>query len=399
MWDKEKVDQAVKQGLEDAIKLSDSIYAEPELAYHEVKSSQKIVKLLRKSGYEVEYPFLERELGYPTAFRATLRNGEGPAVAILVEYDALPEIGHACGHNLHGSMATLAGMALAKLTDWFKGTVYLIGTPAEEENGAKIVMEREKVFEGLSLAAMIHSHSGGVSQTNMDVLSLRCYEVEFFGQTAHAVAGPWHGHSALAAARKFLDLVDARRECFTPDVFVNAIIQDGGKSPNIIPDYAKLRMEFRTSSRGRLEEMDRTIRKCGDAAAMALDCKVAYIPGLQDFWDMVRVTPLEQKARELMENRGEKVCDPATACGSSDMGNVSYQCPSIQMLLSISDEALPLHTVKMREATKKEKAYQQLEKGGCLLAELALTALNDEKFRKEVLEAFQAERKRKDEEA
>ena len=90
MCDQKKVDQAVKQGLEDAIKLSDSIYAEPELAYHEVKSSQKIVDVLRKSGYEVEYPFLEQELGYPTAFRATLRNSEGPAVAILVEYDALP---------------------------------------------------------------------------------------------------------------------------------------------------------------------------------------------------------------------------------------------------------------------------------------------------------------------
>ena len=392
----ELVDEAVRSRLPEAIELSKALYREPETAYQEVKSSRRIVDFLRESGYEVEYPFLSKELGYDTAFRAVLKNGEGPSVAILTEYDALPEIGHACGHNLHGSMAALAGTALAKLTDQFQGTVEVIGTPAEEENGAKVVMEQLGIFKDMALAEMIHSYSGGVSQTNMEVLSLRCYVVEFHGLTAHAVAGPWQGHSALAAARKFLDLVDARRECFTPDVFVNSIIQEGGRSPNIIPDYAKIRMEFRTNSRGRLEQLDEIIRKCGQAAAMALDCSVTFAPGLQDFWDMVRVKPLEAAARTLMEARGEVVSDPSPACGSSDIGNVSYQCPSIQMLLSITDEVLALHTVKMREATQQPKAFEQLEKGACVMTELALKTLTDPTFRQEVQAAFLEERTIKD---
>ena len=391
-----KIDAAVHSGLADAVELSRSLYREPELAYHEVKSSQKIVNLLRENGYQVEYPFLEKELGYGTAFRAVLKNGEGPSVAILTEYDALPGLGHACGHNLHGAMSTLAGMALAKLTDQFQGTVYVIGTPAEEENGAKVVMEQQGVFKDMALAEMIHSYSGGVSQTNMEVLSLRCYEIEFHGLTAHSVAGPWHGHSALAAARKFLDLVDARRECFTPDVFVNSIIQEGGRSPNIIPDTAKLRMEFRTNSRGRLEQLDEIVRKCAQGAALALDCTVTFEPGLQDFWDMVRVSSLEQEARAIMECRGETVSEPAPACGSSDIGNVSYQCPSIQMLLSITDETFALHTEGMREATQKPKAFEQLEKGACVLTELALRTLNDARFRMQIREDFQKEREIKD---
>lgn len=391
-----KIEAAVHSGLDDAVELSRSLYREPELAYHEVKSSQKIVKLLRESGYEVEYPFLEKELGYGTAFRAVLKNGEGPSVAILTEYDALPGLGHACGHNLHGAMSTLTGTALAKLTDQFKGTIYVIGTPAEEENGAKVVMEQQGIFKDVALAEMIHSYSGGLSQTNMEVLSMRCYEIEFHGCTAHAVAGPWHGHSALAAARKFLDLVDARRECFTPDVFVNSIIQDGGRSPNIIPDVARIRMEFRTNSRGRLEQVDEIVHKCAQGAALALDCTVSFEPGLQDFWDMVRVPSLEQAAREIMEAKGEKVCEPAPACGSSDIGNVSYQCPSIQILLSIADEFFALHTDGMREATQQPKAFEQLEKGACILTELALRTLNDEAFRARIHTEFQKERELKD---
>ena len=350
-----------------------------------------MAEILKEAGFEVTYPYA----GYDTAYCAKLDNGDGPSVALLAEYDALPEIGHGCGHNLHGSLSVLSGLALMDLKDKFKGTLYVIGTPAEEENGAKIGMAEQGIFDDMSMAVMMHSSSGGYSLPDMDVLSLRCYEVEFFGETAHAVAAPWNGKSALSAARKFLDLIDARRECFTPDIHVNSVILDGGKAPNIIPDYSKIRMEFRTASMSRLEKVDEMIKKCANAAAMALDCTVTLTFGLSDFADMVRNYPLENKITELMAGYGLKVGDVPPASGSSDVGNISYRCPAMQSMLSITDENFALHTRDFRDATLKPKAHDAMTKGACCLADLSLKIFNDDSFRSTVYEAWQKELKNK----
>ncbi|MEG1145454.1 MAG: amidohydrolase [Clostridium sp.] len=386
--DTELVKTAIQKHLADAIALSDDLAAHPELSYEEFESSKKMVALLRKSGYEVTYPYL----GYDTAFCGVIDNGDGPSVAILAEYDALPGIGHACGHNLHGSLSILTALAMLELKDQFKGKVYIIGTPAEEENGAKVGMADKGVFDKMSLAVMMHSWSGEVSIPNMDVLSLRCYVVEFHGQSAHAVAGPWEGRSALAAARKFLDLIDARRECFTPDMRVNSVILDGGKAPNIIPDYTKIRMEFRTDSLAKLEKVDEMIRKCANGAAMAMDCTVTLESGASDFADMVRVKPLEQEISVILDSLGKKTGETLLPSGSSDMGNVSYCCPSIQPLLSIADHFMALHTVEMAKATTQPTAHEAMARGAEALAILSLKVLNDDNFRQEVYDAFVSQR-------
>lgn len=388
---KEKIKEAVNKHLDTAISLSKDLAEHPELPYQEFESSRKMAEILKEAGFEVTYPYA----GYDTAYCAKLDNGDGPSVALLAEYDALPEIGHGCGHNLHGSLSVLSGLALMDLKDKFKGTLYVIGTPAEEENGAKIGMAEQGIFDDMSMAVMMHSSSGGYSLPDMDVLSLRCYEVEFFGETAHAVAAPWNGKSALSAARKFLDLIDARRECFTPDIHVNSVILDGGKAPNIIPDYSKIRMEFRTSSMSRLEKVDEMIKKCANAAAMALDCTVTLTFGLSDFADMVRNYPLENKITELMAGYGLKVGDVPPASGSSDVGNISYRCPAMQSMLSITDENFALHTRDFRDATLKPQAHDAMAKGACCLADLSLKIFNDDSFRNTVYEAWQKELKNK----
>lgn len=390
---KQQIRSAVLQHLPEAQALSDSLAKQPEISYEEYESSRKFAELLAQAGFDVTYPYA----GYDTAFCACLDNGEGPGVAILAEYDALPEIGHACGHNLHGALSALTGMALMDLKDCFKGKLYIIGTPAEEENGAKIGMASQGIFDDLSLAVMMHSWAGGRSLPNMDVLSLRCYVAEFHGETAHAVAAPWCGKSALAAARKFLDLIDARRECFTPDIHVNAVILDGGKAPNIIPDYAKIRMEFRTSSLARLEEVDEMIKKCANAAAMALDCTVSLSFGLSDFYDMVRVPALETSVADYLEEFGKAVGAVQPATGSSDMGNVSYHCPSIQPLLSITDENLALHTPAFRDATQKPPAYEALADGAGVLCALILETFRNPDFRGRVYRDWKQELKNKTE--
>ena len=382
---------AIEKHWQQAVELSDDLYAHPELPDQEFRSSQKVVDMLRAAGYEVEYPYM----GYPTGFRAVLKNGEGPSAALLIEYDALPELGHACGHNAHCAMAVLAALALAEAKDQFQGTVYAFGTPAEEENGAKIGMAAKGAFDGLSLATMIHSWSGPASISDMDVLSLRCYLVEFKGVSAHAVAGPWKGHSALAAARGFLSLIDARRESFTSDVHVNTIITDGGLCPAILPDRAELRIEFRTDSLSKLEWMDDIVKKCAHGAASAMDCTVNFTKAFDDFADMVRVPVLEDTVEELLHEMGRASEPVRVPNGSSDVGNVSYHCPAIQPLLTIGDTFYALHTPEFREETLKEPAHQAIADGGKLIGSLILRTLTDEKFRDQVRQSYLAQREKK----
>ena len=387
----ELLTQAVQRHWPTAMTLSNDLYEHPETADKEFRSSQLVVDLLRKAGYEVEYPYL----GYPTGFRGVLKNGEGPSAAILVEYDALPGLGHACGHNAHCAMAVLAALALADIKDQFQGTVYVFGTPAEEEAGAKVGMAEKGAFDGLSLATMIHSWSGPASIADMDVLSLRCYIVHFSGQSAHAVAGPWEAHSALAAARKFLDLIDARRECFTPDVHVNSVITQGGLQPSILPSDAEIRMEFRTDSLAKLETIDDMVMKCAKGAAMALDCEVSFKKGFDDFFDMVRVPVLEQAVEELLDKMGRAHEDVRIPNGSSDVGNVSYHCPAIQPLLTIGDTFYALHTPEFRDETIKPPAMQAIADGGDLIASLVLRTLTDEEFRQAVQASYEAQKAKK----
>lgn len=383
--------QAVKKHHPLAIELSDDLYAHPELPDQEFRSSEKIVEILRQAGYEVEYPYLDRA----TAFRGVLDNGEGPSVAILVEYDALPDLGHACGHNVHGSMSVLAALAVAELKDTFKGKVYVVGTPAEEEKGAKVGMAKRGVFDDMSLALMIHSWSGGVNVADMDVLSLQCYLVEFKGLSAHASAGPWKGHNALAAARKFLDLIDARRECFTPDIRVNGVITDGGKYPNILPDRAEVRLEYRTDSQGKLRMMDDIVKKCANGAAMALDCEVSFTEGFEGFSDMVCVPALADEVVRVLGEMGQGCVPTLPPTGSSDVGNVSYHCPTIQPLVAVCDAPYALHTVEFREETVKPAAHQAIATGGELIASLVLRTLTDAGFRQKVYDSYLERRAKK----
>jgi amidohydrolase len=381
-----RVKEAVEKYASKAKILSDDLYAHPEISGREFESSKKIAGLLEQAGYAVEFPFC----GIPTAFRAVLDRGKGPSVAVLVEYDALPDVGHGCGHNLHGSLSVLAAFALMELRELINGKVCIIGTPDEEYEGAKIAMAEKGVFDGFSAAMMMHSCGGGYCQADMAALSLRGYAVGFSGQTAHAVASPWLGRSALAAARKFIDLIDARRECFVPDVYVNAIITDGGKAVNVIPDRAEVRLEFRTSSMGTLAEMDDMISKCARGAAMALDCNVEMKQLFDDFADMIRITALEDEIERLFRNIGLRVQPVSPPMGSTDVGNVSYRCPAIQPLVSITGENFALHTREFADETIKSEAFSAMKAGAGVLTLLALKVLRDASFRQTVRDEFKA---------
>jgi amidohydrolase len=383
-----QVKEAVQKHFAKAKELCAALASRPEISAEEYESSAKFADTLKAAGYRLEYPYC----GMKTAFRAALENGEGPAVAVLAEYDALPGIGHGCGHNLHGSLSVLTGLALAELKDLFRGTIYVIGTPDEEVSGGKIAMADKGVFDGLALAVMIHSCAGGLCQADMDALSLRSYTASFSGQTAHVAASPWKGRSALAAARKFLDLIDARRECFTPDVKVNAIFTDGGEAVNVIPARAEVRVEFRTDAMGKLAAVDDMIKKCARGAALAMDCEESLRLNYSDFADMVRVPSLEDEAERIFTSLGLKMEPVSPPIGSTDMGNVSYRCPAIQPLLSISGEPLALHTKEFAGATCRKEAWESMSLGAEALTILALKVFNDEGFRCRIGDEFQKRR-------
>lgn len=374
-----------------AVELSDDLAAHPELPDQEFRSSEKLVDILRRAGYEVEYPYL----GWPTAFRGVLDNGDGPSVALMVEYDALPGLGHACGHNVHGSMAVLSALALAECRERFKGKVYVFGTPAEEERGGKVSMAEQGAFDGMSAAVMIHSASGGVATADMDVLSLKCYLVEFTGVSAHAAGAPWDGHNALTAARKFLDLADARRESFTLDTRFSGVILEGGKAPNIIPDRALVRVEFRTDSMAKLERLDGIIRRCAQGAAMAMDCQVSFTLGFDPFADMVRVPVLEREVTGLLEAVGQTCVPVPAASGSSDVGNVSYRCPTIQPQFPICQAPWALHTEEFEQEVTRQPAHQAIADGALVMAQLLWNVLTDGALREEIRACFEESRQRK----
>lgn len=379
-----RIREAVERHAPTAKALSDDLGAHPEISAQEFESSKKIAAILEKAGYKIEFPYC----GMETAFRAVLDRGSGPSVALMVEYDALPVVGHGCGHNLHGSLSVLSALALTDLGDLVTGKLYIVGTPNEEVDGGKIIMAKKGVFDGLALAAMMHSTSRGLCQADMDALSLRSYTMEFFGRSAHAVASPWAGHSALAAARKFLDLIDARRECFTPDIHVNAAITDGGKAVNVIPEHAEIRVEFRTASMAALASVDDMIMKCAKGAALALDCEVKWTQNYDDFADMVRIKTLEDEVEGLFTSRGAKMETISPPIGSTDVGNVSYRCPTVQPLIAITGEDLALHTREFAAATKAPAAFEAMKRGAEILAALALKVFRDGEFRNKIQQDF-----------
>jgi amidohydrolase len=362
--------EAVAKHFGAAVALSRDLAAHPEVSHEEFASSRKIAALLEAAGFAVEYPFM----GYPTAFRATCANGGGRAAAFLVEYDALPGIGHACGHNLHGALSVLAGLAMTELRGAFRGTVFLVGTPGEEQAGAKIGMAAAGVFDGLALAAMMHC-VGGACQSNMAALGFRQFDLFFEGRAAHAVAAPWEGASALACARKFIDLVDARRECFTPDIHFNAVFKDGGAAPNIIPATAALRFDIRADSGEKLDATERLVRKCADGAALAMDCAARLVPSGGEYAPMRRLPEWEEKAAAALRARGFKVAPVSPPLGSTDMGNVSQRCPALQPLLAVTDKPIPWHTPAFAAACLTPEAEDAMRRGAEVLVELALDAL------------------------
>lgn len=379
----QKVDQGIDSFFNTAVDLNDFMAANPELGEQEFKASRRMVDILTDLGFEVEYPFAE----IPTSFRGCLGNGKGPKVALMVEYDALPEIGHACGHCLHGSMSILAAAGLSEIMKEIDGTLYVVGTPAEETNGAKVFMSEEGVFDGIDLALMIHCHDDK-SFVRYRSLAMDAIQFEFSGKAAHAAGAPWDGLNALNGVQLLFHGIDMLRQHIKPEARMHGIVSQGGLAPNIVPERAVASFYFRAPTRKYLNEILEKVYNCARGAALATGTEVTWKQFEVSFDNMVPNEPAESMMEDVYRELGIGLSVSPGAMGSSDVGNVSQRCPAIQPVLSITDHPVAAHTREFTSAVTSPLGYEALEKGARALARASIKAMIDSELREKIQAVF-----------
>jgi len=319
--------------------LSLRIHANPELGFHEVKAADWLTRYLEENGFSIDRGICE----LPTAFRASYGQGK-PAIAILAEYDALPELGHACGHNLIAVCAIAAGVASKSAIDQHGGSILVIGTPAEELYGGKAIMANRGAFNDLDAAMMVHPGTRNTATTQ----ALACHNltVEFFGKAAHAAARPEAGINALEAMLQSFAAINSLRQHIRSTARIHGIITDGGEAANIVPAHSAASFIVRAEDNDYLDELKKKVLNCFVGASTATGARLKYE------WDEVRYAPmrnnmlLAQLFARNMESLGRKVTlsNVGRAFGSTDMGNVSQLVPSIHPGVAIARREIPIHS-------------------------------------------------------
>ena len=378
-----KTDEAIDKFKNRAAELNDFMAANPELGDGEFEASRKMADILTDLGFEVEYPFL----GLPTSFRGIMGSGNGPVVALMVEYDALPEIGHACGHCLHGSMSILAAAGLAEIMKDIEGTLTVIGTPAEETNGAKVPMAEQGVFDGVDLALMIHCNDDK-SFVRYRSLAMDAIQFEFTGKPAHAAGAPWDGINALNGVQLLFHGIDMLRQHIRPEARMHGIVSQGGLAPNIVPEKAVASFYFRAPRRKYLNEILEKAYNCARGAALATGTEVKWNKFEVSFDNMVPNDAAESMMEDVYRELDIPIGESPGCMGSSDVGNVSQRCPAIQPMLSITDHPVAAHTHEFASAVSTPRAYESLEKGARALARASVKTFIDTDLRNRMQKAF-----------
>lgn len=383
---KEKIAQAVKENLQDAIALNDDLADHPELSGEEYESSRKIVELLKHKGFDVEYPFA----GLPTSFKATYgRNDHKYKVAIMTEYDALPGIGHACGHCVSGAISVLAGIAASKLQDALDADIDVIGTPIEETDGAKCALIKKGVFDHYDMAMMIHLYDQNLIYCTLN--GLASYLYTFHGKAAHASAAPWDGINALNAAQLMFHGTDCLRQHVTPDVRIHGIIRNGGEAPNIVPEEASAEFYVRALDLDYMMDVVRKVDDCAAGGALATQCTWDKMETAATYANMRRNYTGEDTLREIYEELDIDINgDHEKIFGSSDAGNVSFVCPTFHPTLQIVDRGVPIHTREFAQAVKTERAHEAIALGANVIALQIAKIFSDENKIKQMKADFEA---------
>lgn len=343
--------------------ISEYIYHNPELGNQEFKAVEILTSFLEEHHFIVEREFLNIK----TAFRATFDSKkEGPTIGYLCEYDALPEIGHGCGHNMIGPMSAGAGVLLSKILDEVGGRIIVYGTPAEETDGAKVILAENGVFDELDVAMMAHPASETIRSG--DTIALYPLQFTYKGKTAHAAASPHEGINALNSVIQLFNGIDALRQHVTPDVRMHGIITNGGVAANIVPDEAVAQFYFRAATKETLEDVIEKVKKIAEGAALMTGATLSMERYELPYDNLVTNENLSEAFNENLRMLGITEIKEKKSAGSSDIGNVSHITPTIHPYIGISDCYITGHSRALADATITPLGHERLLVGTLALA-------------------------------
>ncbi|WP_195947513.1 M20 family metallopeptidase [Paraclostridium bifermentans] len=385
---KNDVLDTIEKNKEVYINISHKIHSNPEIGNEEYFACEILSNLLKENGFEVETNIA----GHPTGFLAKKKSEikEGPIIAFLAEYDALPGIGHACGHNIIGATSCATAITLSSQLNHIGGEIRVYGCPSEEggENGsAKGSIVKANLFEGVDACLMIHP-SNETSITG-NSLAVDPVDFEFIGKSAHAAGCPEKGINALDGVIQLFNGVNALRQHLTDDVRIHGIITHGGDAPNIVPEYAKARFYIRAKTRNRLNEVTKKVENIAKGAALS----TGSIVNIRFFQNKVDNFYVNKKFNDLfieaMEELGEYVNkDLKEGLGSTDAGNVSQVIPTLHPYIKIGPKSLVGHTIEFRDAACSKEGDKSLIIGIKAISLVALKLFTDNKKLKDVKEEF-----------
>lgn len=390
---KRLVDKKIEYLSQHIKEISHTIYDNPELGLSEFKAVDLLTKELESYGYSIERNVAD----LPTAFKASKGNIGEPAVGLIAEYDALPDLGHACGHNIISASAIGAAMSLSEFLDDTGGRIVVFGTPNEEGATAegkklidiesqvrgKVKMVESGSFKGIDVVMEIHPY---VKTTlTPDFLALIPVKISFTGKPAHAAAAPEMGINALEAVILTFNSINSLRQHLRSDARIHGIITEGGEAPNIVPERASALFYLRAADKKYLEEVLMKVKKCAEGASIATGAKLDFHQSSYSLANMINNKTLCKFFEKNLIKLGMEIdeLDRHEHLGSSDIGNVSYVVPAIQPLIAVGEKDIAIHSREFGKATISQKGDQSLILATKALAFTFLDLMaNKEIFRK-----------------
>ncbi len=347
-----QISETIRMARDEIVALSHAIHADPEPAFEERNAARRVADSIARHGYTVERPAGRLE----TAVRGRLAGGlgtDGPCIAVLAEYDALPGLGHGCGHNTMAASGVGAAIGLAAVAPRLRGEIVFLGTPAEERGSGKQFMLDDGLFDGVDAALLFHP--GDLTEVEARLLASVDVDVTFRGRASHAASEPWEGLNAVDALVLLFSSIGLWRQQLRPEARVHGIILEGGTAANVIPERAVGRFMLREVDQGRFDAMQLRFRAMVDAAAAATGCAAETVfSGLSTTMKHNHV--LGRTFAANLAALGVAQDEATSNMGSSDMGNVSWACPTIHPTIAICERGVPGHSIEFRDAAATPRA-------------------------------------------
>ena len=384
MSNKQGILDYIENNKYDYVEISHRIHERPELGNEEIFASRTLIDKLKENDFDIETDIA----GHATGFIATYDSGqEGPVIGYLAEYDALPGLGHACGHNIIGTASVLAGSALKQVIDRIGGKVVVLGCPAEEggENGsAKASYVKADIIDAIDIALMIHP--GNATYSTIDTLAVDVLDIKFYGKSAHASENADEALNALDAMISYFNGVAQLRQHIKKSQRVHGVILDGGKAANIIPDFTHARFYTRATTRKELDILTEKVNQIARGAAIQTGCDYEFGPIQNGVNEFIKTPKLDKLFEKYALEVGEDVSHDDFGFGSTDTGNVSHIVPTIHPHVKIGSRNLVGHTHRFREAAASVHGDQALIHGAKIIALMGLELIENKGLFDEIVQ-------------